>query len=259
MKMDVITIGKFTIHGYGLMIAIGVLVCIALAVSRAKKYNLREEAVLDIAIYGLIAGFIGAKLLFVIVEFKDFLKNPLGLLGSEGFVVYGGIIFGALAAIIYCKWKHYKFLEYFDLCAPSIALAQGFGRIGCFLAGCCYGKETTSFLGVTFPEGCFAPAGVKLLPTQLFSSAGDFLITGILLWYYKRNKVTGNVGALYMLLYGIGRFLIEFLRSDDRGGFGIFSTSQWISFVIVAGAFLLFWKNKQNADKNKEEQAEKSE
>ena len=130
MKMDIISIGKFTIHGYGLMIAIGVLACIALAVSRAKKNNLKEEAVMDIAIYGLVVGFIGAKLLFVIVEFKDFLKNPLGLLGSEGFVVYGGIIFGVLAAIIYCKWKKYKFLEYFDLCAPSIALAQGFGRIG---------------------------------------------------------------------------------------------------------------------------------
>ena len=81
----------------------------------------------------------------------------MSVLGSEGFVVYGGIITGVLAAMIYCRIKHLKFLEYFDLLAPSVALAQGFGRIGCFLAGCCYGRETTAFWGITFPEGSLAP------------------------------------------------------------------------------------------------------
>ena len=92
MKMDIISIGKITIHGYGLMIAIGILSCIILAIYRAKKYDLSEEAILDIAIWGLLAGFLGAKLLYVIVEFKSFIKNPAGVLGSEGFVVYGGCL-----------------------------------------------------------------------------------------------------------------------------------------------------------------------
>lgn len=251
MKFQLFSIGPVTVHGYGFMIAVGVLLCILLGTYRAKQTGLKEEAVLDIAIFGLLAGFLGAKILYVIVEFEDFLADPMSVLGSEGFVVYGGIIAGVLAAIIYCKIKRISFLECFDLLSPSISLAQGFGRIGCFLAGCCYGRETASFLGVVFPEGCMAPAGVKLLPTQLFSSAGDFVITAILLLAYKRRKHTGDVGALYMLLYGVGRFGIEILRSDNRGTVGVLSTSQAISIVIIVGSVLLFVTNKMR-DKRKE-------
>lgn len=247
MKNDLFSIGPLTIHGYGLMIALGIIVCVYMGMYRAKKKSMNEEAVLDIAIFGVLCGFVGAKLLYVIVEFKDFLENPLHVLGSEGFVVYGGIITGVLAAVFYCRKKNLVFLEYFDLLAPSISIAQALGRIGCFLAGCCYGKETDSFLGVVFPEGSFAPAGVKLLPTQLFSSAGDFLITILLILYSKRSKHTGDVGALYMLLYGVGRFFIEFLRSDQRGSVGVLSTSQFISVGIIIGAFVLFYRNKKAA------------
>ena len=119
MKTDILTIGKITIHGYGLMIAIGILCCIAMGMYRAKKYKLNPEAVIDIALYGVLAGFLGAKLLYVIVEFPAFIKDPLSVLGSEGFVVYGGIILGVLAAIIYCKVKGLVFLEYFDLCVTE--------------------------------------------------------------------------------------------------------------------------------------------
>lgn len=260
MKLDLFSIGPVTIHGYGLMIGIGILVCLALGVYRAKKTGvIKEEEVLDIAIYGLIAGFLGAKLLYVIVEFDRFIKDPMSVLGSEGFVVYGGIILGVLAAILYCRIKKISFMECFDLLCPSISIAQGFGRLGCFLAGCCYGRETTSFLGVVFPEGCMAPAGVKLLPTQLLSSAGDFVITAILLWYYKKRKHVGDVGVLYMILYGVGRFFIEFLRSDDRGGFGALSTSQWISIVIVGAALILAHMNRRNAEKEKIDSAEEDE
>lgn len=251
MKTDIFSIGSFTVHGYGLMIGLGILLCIFMGMYRAKKKDMNSEVVLDIAIVGVFFGFIGAKLLYIIVEFPRFLKEPLSVIGSEGFVVYGGITVGVLAAIVYCKKKNLVFLEYFDLCAPSIALAQGFGRIGCFLAGCCYGRETDSWLGVVFPEGCMAPAGVKLLPTQLISSAGDFLIMAILIFYSKKSKRAGDVGALYMLLYGVGRFLIEYLRNDDRGAVGILSTSQAISIVIVAGAVLLFYFNKKRAEKKK--------
>ena len=250
MKIDLFSIRPLTVHGYGLMIGIGVLCCIFTGMKRAKKNGLSEDAVIDIAIWGLLAGFLGAKLLYVIVEWKRFLADPLSVLGSEGFVVYGGIIAGVLAAIIYCKRKKLVFLEYFDLCSASIALAQGFGRIGCFLAGCCYGRETTSSLGVVFPEGSLAPAGVKVLPTQLFSSAGDFGIMFVLLWHYHHRKKVGDTGFLYMLLYGIGRFGIEFLRNDNRGEVGIFSTSQFISLFIIAAAILLFfWRNRNEVHK----------
>lgn len=245
MKNIICNVGPVTIYGYGLMIGIGVLFCILMGMMRAKKYGLKEDAVIDIAIYGLIIGFLGAKLLFIIVEWEDFIKDPMSVLGTEGFVVYGGISAGVLAAIVYCRIKKLVFLEYFDLLSASIALAQGFGRIGCFLAGCCYGRETDSVFGVTFPTGCMAPAGVKVLPTQLFSSAGDFAIMAFLLWHYKRRKHVGDTGFVYMLVYGIGRFFIEMLRNDNRGAVGALSTSQFISVFIVAAALLLLCRNKK--------------
>lgn len=245
MKNIICNVGPVTIYGYGLMIGIGVLFCILMGMMRAKKYGLKEDAVIDIAIYGLVIGFLGAKLLFIIVEWEDFMKDPMSVLGTEGFVVYGGISAGVLAAIVYCRIKKLVFLEYFDLLSASIALAQGFGRIGCFLAGCCYGRETDSVFGVMFPAGCMAPAGVKVLPTQLFSSAGDFAIMAFLLWHYKRRKHVGDTGFLYMLVYGIGRFFIEMLRNDNRGAVGVLSTSQFISIFIVAAALLLLYRNKK--------------
>ena len=256
MKLELFSLGPITIHGYGLMIGLGVIACMALGAHRAKKLGLfKEEVILDVAIYGLLAGFLGAKLLYVFVEFERFMEDPMSVLGSEGFVVYGGIVLGVVAAMIYCRIKKLVFLECFDLLCASISLAQGFGRIGCFLAGCCYGRETTSIIGVVFPEGCMAPAVVKFLPTQLISSAGDFLITAILIWYYKRIKHVGDVGALYMILYAVGRFFVEFLRSDDRGGIGALSTSQWISIVILGGAFLLMWHNRRRDAKAVAEEA----
>lgn len=257
MKNDLFSIGPLTVHSYGLMIALGILVCVFMGMYRARKYGYKDEAVLDIAILGILSGFVGAKLLYVLVEFDSFLKNPMDVLGSEGFVVYGGIIVGALVGILYCRIKKLPCWEYFDLLAPSIAVAQGFGRIGCFLAGCCYGRPTDTFWGVTFPEGSFAPAGVPLIPTQLISSAGDFIITGILLVYSKHNKKAGNVGIFYMLLYGIGRFLVECLRSDDRGTVGLLSTSQFISIGIILLAIILFFRHQifKNTKKENSEEA----
>lgn len=257
MKNDLFSIGPLTVHSYGLMIALGILVCVFMGMYRARKYGYKDEAVLDIAILGILSGFVGAKLLYVLVEFDSFLKNPMDVLGSEGFVVYGGIIVGALVGILYCRIKKLPCWEYFDLLAPSIAVAQGFGRIGCFLAGCCYGRPTDAFWGVTFPEGSFAPAGVPLIPTQLISSEGDFIITGILLVYSKHNKKAGNVGILYMLLYGIGRFLVECLRSDDRGTVGLLSTSQFISIGIILLAIILFFRHQifKNTKKENSEEA----
>lgn len=245
MKIELFSIGPVTVHGYGLMIALGIVCCVLLATYRAKKYQMNPDAILDIAIFSILAGFIGAKLMYVIVEFPAFLRDPMSVLGSEGFVVYGGIIMGVLTAIVYCRIKKLDFMKYFDLCAPSISLAQGFGRIGCLLAGCCYGRATDAWYGIVFPESALAPAGVKLIPTQIISSVGNFAIMAVLLWYYKRAKHTGNVGAMYMLLYGIGRFLVEMLRNDSRGAVGMLSTSQFISLFIVAGALVLFQVNKR--------------
>ena len=164
------------------------------------------------------------------------------MLGSSGFVVYGGIVIAVTVTFLYAKLKKFSYLAYLDTLIPFVALAQGFGRIGCFLAGCCYGKETESFLGVIFPYGSIAPSGVKLLPTQLFSSAGDFLLFFGLLLLAKRVRQRGVVGSAYLIAYGIGRFAMEFLRGDDRGvTVGPLSISQFISLFFVIFGLGLLW------------------
>lgn len=190
-----------------------------------------------IAILGLIFGMLGAKLLFFITEIKDILEDPSILLSlSEGFVVYGGIIGGIFGAYLYCRWKKLPVWKYFDIAAPSLALAQGFGRIGCFMAGCCYGRETSAWYGVTFEHSPFAPNHVSLIPTQLISSAADFLHFFLLLWITKKRKTEGIVVSFYLIFYSIGRFLIEMLRNDPRGSVSFLSTSQFISiFTLIIG------------------------
>ena len=236
-------------HGYGLMIAIGVLTALFVGEARAKKRGMNADVLYPMTFLCVVFGFLSAKLLYCIVEWKTFIKEPLSLLSSNGFVVYGGIIGGVAAAFLYFKIKKLDFWEYFDLVLPSVALAQAFGRIGCFLAGCCYGRETDSFIGIVFTHSDFAPNGVKLIPTQLISSAGMFLIAGILFWYAKKERKKGTVGALYLILYSIGRFFVEFLRNDYRGEVGIFSTSQFISLFMLAAGIFLFVSKKRSEEK----------
>ncbi|HKM34384.1 MAG TPA: prolipoprotein diacylglyceryl transferase [Lachnospiraceae bacterium] len=248
MYNDILSIGPITVHGYGLMIAIGVLSALFVGEARAKKRNMNSDILYPMTFLCVVFGFASAKLLFCIVEFKDFFNNPISVLSGNGFVVYGGIMGGALTAYIICRIKKLKFVEYFDLMLPSVALAQGFGRIGCFLAGCCYGRETDSRIGIMFTHSNFAPNGIKLLPTQLISSGGMFIIAVVLFIYARKERRAGKVGALYLILYSIGRFLVEFLRNDYRGEVGFLSTSQFISLFILIFGIIIFIGKKRSQE-----------
>lgn len=243
MKNELLTIGPFTVYGYGLMIAIGVLAGWGTAEYRARKLKLDTEHVFFSMLWCLLGGFLGAKILFWITEWSEIVSDPGFILWTmaDGFVVYGGILGGIFAGWLYCHIKKICFLEYFDLMMPSVALAQGFGRIGCFLAGCCYGKETEGWLSVTFHNSDFAPNDIALVPTQIYSSILDFVHFAVLLYIARHKKSDGQVAAFYMIFYSIGRFCLEFFRGDlIRGSVGILSTSQFISiFIFVAGILLL--------------------
>ncbi len=242
MYNEIITIGSFTIHGYGLMIGLGVVAALLLGDYRAPKNGLDGEQIYGMTFFTVILGFVAARILFIITQWDRFLQNPISFLSGNGFVVYGGIIGGALTIYGFCKIKKIDMLSYLDLMVPSVALAQAFGRVGCFLAGCCYGKETDSFLGVVFTHSDFAPNGVKVLPTQLFMAAGDLVIMAVLLWYASKKPLRGKTSMLYLILYSIGRFTIEFLRNDDRGSVGMLSTSQFIAvFTFAIGLFGFLW------------------
>ncbi|MBU3228375.1 prolipoprotein diacylglyceryl transferase [Clostridium algidicarnis] len=247
MKPILFTIFGINIYGYGLMIALGILFGFLLLDKRAKDKGYDSDTIFDVTIFAIIAGVIGGKLLYIITDINTIINNPSMLkdVGS-GFVVYGSIIGGALAVYFYSKKNKWNVLKIFDLMIPSVSLAQAFGRIGCLLAGCCYGAPTNSPLSITFTNTLLAPLGVPLHPTQIYSSILDLLLTLFLLWYDKKAPKQGRVFYMYMILYSVGRILIEFIRDDPRGNVGIFSTSQFIGVITVVLGILLF-----NVDKIK--------
>lgn len=242
MKNELLTIGPLTVYGYGFMIAVGVFAAWAVTEFRAKRQNLESEHIFSLVVWCLLGGLFCAKILFWITEWESIAADPKFLLETltDGFVVYGGILGGVFSGWLYCHVRRISFWTYFDLVMPSVALAQGFGRIGCFLAGCCYGKETDGLFAVTFQTSDFAPNHVPLMPTQIYSCLLDFLNFVVLLQISKHKKNDGQVGAMYLIFYSIGRFVLEFFRGDlIRGNVGVLSTSQFISvFIFVAGVIV---------------------
>lgn len=248
MKNELFSIGPVTIYGYGLMVAIAIIAAYVLSEYRAKKKGLDYEHIFTLAIWCLIGGTLGSKLLYFITIWKDIMKNPAIILDFQnGFVVYGGIIGGIIGGFFYCRYKKWNFWEYFDLVMPQMALAQGIGRIGCFLAGCCYGKKTESSIGIVFHDSAYAPNEVKLVPTQLLSAAFDIGLFAVLLFIDKKKKAHGQVAGAYLVLYSIGRFIIEFFRGDlERGSVGALSTAQFIAiFLCAAGVVIFLWAGKR--------------
>ena len=241
MYNNLITIGNFTIHGYGLMIGIGIIAAWVVAEKRAGSLGLDTNRLWYMTICVLVFGWVSAKILYYITEIPAIIENPRILLDfANGFVVYGGIIGGLLSGLIYCRRHKISFLEYADLMLPSVALAQGFGRIGCFLAGCCYGVETSSPFHLVFHNSEFAPNGVPLVPTELISSGLNFLNFAVLLLIARRKPRHGTVVVFYLLFYSVGRFIIEFFRGDlIRGAVGPLSTSQFISIWVFAAALII--------------------
>ena len=245
MHNDIFSIGNYTIHGYGLMIGLGVLFGYLDAEHRAKKNDItvQDEFVLPCLIWCVVCGLLGAKLLYWLTILGDIVKDPRIMFEdfSSGFVIYGGILGALAAASVYSHRHRLNYLPKLDLVFPSLALGQGFGRIGCLLAGCCYGRETADWFSITFHTSQFAPNGVALIPTQILSSALDFLNYFVLCAIYKRSKKPGTVTACYLLFYSTGRFIIEFFRGDlIRGSVGVLSTSQFISlFVAALGVWML--------------------
>ncbi len=246
---------EFIIATYGFCIAIGVLVGYYISIFIAKKYlKNAPEIISDMLFYALIPGFIGARIVYIISEWDNFIKSPLSYIFSRsGFVLYGGIIFGFIGFIYFCKKHNLKWQLLADLCAPGFGFAHFFGRLGCFFNGCCYGKACSKPFGVLFYQiynNKLYPIGYHL-PTQLIE-ASFALIMGIYLFIRSNRKnyvPNGKSAYIYLLAYSVFRFFIEFLRGDDRGFYiGIFSISQVISiilfiFLIAKKDFFILSKN----------------
>ncbi len=240
-----IEFGFFKIFTYGLLVATGCLFAILLASSRAEKEGLDSQKVLDLCFYVMVSALLGARLLYVIVEYRYFLASPLEIFKfwKGGLVFYGGLILGVLISLWYLKRNQMPMWKTADLLAPSIALGQSIGRWGCFFAGCCYGKKTDVAWGITFTDPrSLAPLEISLHPTQVYLSLNAVFIFIFLMWLSKRKVFDGQILWSYGILYSIGRFLIEYFRGDDRGFpvEQVLSTSQFVGvFVFSFSAYML--------------------
>jgi phosphatidylglycerol:prolipoprotein diacylglycerol transferase len=251
---ELFSIGPITVYSYGVLLAVSYLLGLRLAMSRAKQWGLDANRVLDLGIYIIIAALIGAKLLLLVVDFDQFRRAPAELLSlaRSGGVFYGGLILAVLAAFWYIAKHRMPFWTTTDVFAPGIALGHVTGRLGCFAAGCCYGRPTTLPWGITFHNPLAAanvgtPLGVALHPTQLYEAGAELLILGILLFTEKRGKpFAGRTFWAYMLMYAISRYIIEFYRGDPRGEMFGMSTSQFISVILAPlSLIMLFWLSRE--------------
>jgi phosphatidylglycerol---prolipoprotein diacylglyceryl transferase len=240
-------VGQLTLYTYGVLLAAAYLLGLKLAMVRAKQRGLDANRVLDLGIYIIISALVGAKLLLLVTDFRAFRADPrelLTLLRSGG-VFYGGLILAVTVALLYIRRVGLPLWTTCDVFAPGIALGHAIGRFGCLFAGCCYGKETSVSWAITFTDP-FAAANVgtplnrPLHPTQLYEAGAELLILGVLLWTERKGRpFAGRTFWLYMLLYAVSRFIIEFYRGDERGMVFIFSTSQFISLLLAPLALVM--------------------
>jgi phosphatidylglycerol---prolipoprotein diacylglyceryl transferase len=244
-------IGNFALPTYGFLVSFGVIVAILLIQKLAKEQGMDSEKVWNLAIIFVFAGIVGAKLLMFIAEWKTFLAHPreiftLSTLQAGG-VFSGGVILAVICGAWYMRKNHMPGLRTADVFAPGLALGHAFGRLGCFSAGCCFGKETTLPWGVTFHNPLAheiggVPLGVHIHPTQIYEMIVELANFAILYWMLKHKKFEGQVVGAYMFIYGVARFFLEFLRGDEGRGvlFGTWMTdTQGIALaMVVAGTIL---------------------
>lgn len=253
MHPILIDFGWLRLPTYGTLFALALISAIYTTIRLGRREGLDATQLLDFSTWLLVVGLLGSKLLLILTDWSSF--GTLSAVFSWNTLQAAGVFYGGFAAatffaIWYIKVNKLPMLKVFDAYVPGIALAQSVGRLGCFAAGCDYGKPTNSFLGVVFTNPIShdftgVPLNVRIYPTQIIESLATFLIFGILLWRYGKKKYDGQIFVIYLALYGVARFLIEFIRGDEDRGFvfnHLLSTSQFIAIIALIVAAGMAWK-----------------
>jgi len=257
-------IGPLTIHTYGFMMAVGVGFALWLLFVQAKKQGLPPSKIIDMAFYTIIISLIGAKIILFIGNFSYYMRYPgeLFSLARSGGVFQGGLTFGILFALWYFRRHRIPTWKAADIFGLSLALGHGFGRIGCFSAGCCFGRETSLPWGVVFKSEYAhnltgIPLSISLHPTQLYESALNFLNFFVLFLALKKKRFDGQVFSFYIINYSIIRYFVEFYRGDHPAkAFLIRNPSPYLSLSfpqlfcilgVIAGVILILILRKRKS------------
>lgn len=253
MFPKLVTLGDFTLHTYGLLVALGLLVGLFVTRRFAARSGLSPDTVWNLGVYMALAALAGAKLAMIATDWRYYSRHPGEILSwsalQAGGVFYGGLLFAVALAVWYARRYNLGFAPLADAYAPGLALGHAIGRLGCFSAGCCWGKPTDAAWAVTFTNPYSSdlvgvPLGIPLHPTQLYESLAEAFIFLLLVWLWRRRRFSGQIFAAYLMLYSVARFLNEFFRNDPRGGFlfdGALSVPQAFSIALFAVAGLFFW------------------
>ena len=249
MFPELFTIGSVTIHTYGVLVALGILAAVALAEYLHRLDGGQPGRIIDMSLVVVLAGLVGARLVFVVINVDYYADNPLEILmlWKGGLVFYGGLIGGAAAFTAFLVASRMPLWSTLDAGAAALAIGHAMGRLGCFAAGCCYGRLSDVPWTVTFTNPrCLA---VEVLhetvhPVQLYSFIFLSGLTGFLVWLHRRRGFPGQVAAVYLTLYSLFRFCVEFYRGDPRGTLGILgvtlTSSQWLSIPIFLAGITMY-------------------
>ncbi|MEW5803871.1 MAG: prolipoprotein diacylglyceryl transferase [bacterium] len=244
-------IGPIKIYTYGFFIALAFISGIFWSAREAKRLGENPERIMDLGFLVTLSAIIGARILFILLNLPEYLEHPLNSLKiwEGGLVFHGGLIASILAGLFYLKRHHLRTWKYADIIAPALALGQGIGRIGCLMAGCCYGKETSLPWGICFTDpNSLATLHIPLHPTQIYESICTLLIFAALLRLRKRKNFEGQVFWTYIVLYSIVRFTIDFFRGDEVRTFfcNTLSLTQVLGIVLFLSAIYMLWTLRKN-------------
>ena len=250
MHPNLFQIGPFTIHTYGVFLALAFLLGMQVAIYYGKQEKFETSYVTDLVFYIFISALLGAKILHVVVDYGYYAEdwNRLWRIYQIGGVYYGGLIFAFLITVWYVRRRKMDFWQTTDVLTMGLAFGQMFGRMGCFFAGCCWGTEAPPGfpLAVTFANPLASqqvgtPIGVPLHPAQLYESLPMMFVFLALAYSFRHRKFAGQQFIVYLFLYSVLRFTVEFFRGDPRGFLfdGLLSISQFISILAFLGAALL--------------------
>ncbi|MGV8122968.1 MAG: prolipoprotein diacylglyceryl transferase [Candidatus Xenobiia bacterium LiM19] len=230
MHRVLFTVFNFPVYTYGVMLVTGFMAGILFTIKRNRSKSISTDNIMDFSLYLLLGGIVGARLVYVLLHFSEYIGSPLSIINLRegGLSWHGALLGGLIAFILIARKRRIKFGELVDLCSPGIMLGLAVGRLGCFMNGCCLGDPTTLPWGVVFPEA----GPLKRHPTQIYELILDIAVVIFLLYREKNKKFDGEIGLLMLSAYSLVRFFVEFFRYSPPRIAGL-SIAQYLSLLVA--------------------------